>query len=95
MNYEMILLVDPKVDQKAWESKLKDTLTQFGFTFGNFDWWGKKILAYPVKKFSDALYLSLELKSGKTALKALTDRLKLDETVIRNLVLKKKGKKVI
>ena len=48
--YDVVMVVRPDTDEKQNEVKLKDLLTKSGFSVGDFSSWGKRKLAYPLKK---------------------------------------------
>jgi small subunit ribosomal protein S6 len=53
------------------------------------DDWGVKTLAYPIKKQSEANYLYLEAEMEPSALPKLEGKIKLDEVLLRHLIVRK------
>ena len=89
MNYDLYLAVKSEGDAPKNQEKLTSMLEKEGFGVAEFMDWGKKPLAYPIQKQLQAQYyiISLTSEHGKPA--ALHARFKLDETILRALVLKK------
>lgn len=52
--------------------------------------WGVKTLAYPIKKQTEAYYLYFEVEMNPASLKTLEFDIKLDEVLLRSLVVRKK-----
>lgn len=48
--------------------------------------WGKRVLAYPIKHFSEGFYHLLNFKSTPTKVKELEKKLNLDDEVLRFLI---------
>jgi small subunit ribosomal protein S6 len=88
-NYELALLIEPKqtLEPKAWTEKLKKWLVKG--QIGKEENWGLKKLAYPIKKQSEALYYFYTLKVEPESLAALEKKLKLDESILRYLIINK------
>lgn len=91
MMYELAVVVDPKEDEKQTQERLTTLLTKEGFAVSGVTSLGKRILAYPLKKRSEGLYLIFSITGSKNP----TDqeiRFKLDDTILRTLALKQEAK---
>jgi len=90
-SYDVVMVVRPDTDEKQDEVKLKELLAKSGFAVGDFSSWGKRKLAYPIKKQTEGFYfaavISADTKSGSP--RDLLSRFKLDETMLRSLIVKK------
>lgn len=53
------------------------------------DLWGKKSLAYRIKKFLEGIYVFMRLDLGAKEVAQLSGKLRLEENVIRYLLVKK------
>jgi len=95
-NYDVVMVVRPDTDEKQDEVKLKELLAKSGFAVGDFSSWGKRKLAYPIKKQNEGFYfaavISADTKSGSP--RDLLSRFKLDETMLRSLIVKKEPERV-
>ena len=94
MKYDLVVVVDGSLDSKQTQDKFATLLEKEGFTVLENNLWGKKILAYPMKKKNEGLYLHYVIASDTAIPKALYTRFKLDDTILRSLVLKKEEKRV-
>lgn len=92
MNYDVTLVLRATEDPKAAEAKFKAIFEKDGLTVSDSQVWGKKALAYPIKKQGEGVYVSMQL-SGNSSPKKINARFKLDESILRTLILIKEGKK--
>ncbi|KAA0257696.1 30S ribosomal protein S6 [Deferribacter autotrophicus] len=94
--YETLFIVKPDLSQedaiKVFES-FKENITNNGGKIINEEVWGKKTLAYKIQKFSEGYYFLINFEAEPTYPKELERRLKLNESVIRFIVVKIDGKK--
>ena len=59
--YELALVLNPTLDEEARTeafNKVQDLITRFGGTIEKVDDWGKKRLAYEIKKVNEGFYIS-------------------------------------
>lgn len=90
MNYDLITLFDAKEDPKTAEEMVVSLVGKEGFKVVKTSVWGKKSLAYEIKKRSEALYVEFEITSPKSSPEQLYNRFKLEDRILRTLILKKK-----
>lgn len=91
-DYELVLVIDPDLagaDQKKLVSKIKKIIEELKGKVGKTDEWGKKELAYPIKKKNLGYYFLLEVKLPSTAPAEIENKLKLEERLMRYLLVKK------
>lgn len=89
MHYEMVVLVKKDTDRQAFTEKLNLLLQKDGFTMVGDIAWERRLLAYPIKKQTEAFFGSLLFDGGLgTNPTVLTEKFKLEEAVLRHLVLK-------
>ncbi|MCR4407022.1 MAG: 30S ribosomal protein S6 [Anaerolineae bacterium] len=90
-NYELSVIVSPEVEQEALDSTV-DRIKQFVATGGGLvtkvDIWGRRRLAYPIRKHLEGYYAVLQAQIPQEALPELERNLKLSEDVIRYLVVR-------
>lgn len=87
-SYQLTLLVNPKVEEKE-RKELLDSLTK---SFGKLikeDLWGNKNLSYPIKHIDKAYYAYYEFESDPSSIASLDKSLKLNEDIIRYLLIRK------
>jgi len=90
-DYELTLVIDPDLtseNQKKLITKTKKIITDLKGKAGKTDEWGKRELAYPIKKKTLGYYFFLESKLPEKGLGELEKKLKLEEGVIRYLLVK-------
>ena len=89
--YETMIVFDTAVDAQAIQASLDhalDTIRQHGGTPGNIDRWGKRPLAYEIKKRKEGYYVVVEF-TGEPATIAELDRiLGLADEVMRYKILR-------
>lgn len=89
--YELALVVSAKLEddeRNATVEKVKGYIERFGGTITNVDDWGKKRMAYEVKKMREAFYYFIQFDAEKTAPREIENKVRLLENVVRYLVVK-------
>ncbi len=89
--YELVIVLDGKATaakKKAVEAKIKKLVTVFKGKIGKVDDWGKKDLAYKIKKSNSGVFLLFNLELTGEAAKALPNKLRLEEEIIRYLLVR-------
>lgn len=90
MQYELVVILKVE-DEKTAAARFDKALEKAGFQIQNFESWGKKKLSYPIKKQTEGLYLAYVLSSETAKPQTLEQQFKLDESILRTLVLKKEA----
>jgi small subunit ribosomal protein S6 len=87
--YELVVLLHPdlEIDVDSPISKLETLIKNVGGTISKRDNWGKKRLAYSVKKQQFGIYIFFELELEPEAVRALETQLLITEEVIRFLLV--------
>ncbi len=86
--YEILLIIDPRpTEEEVTEllTRLQDTLKELGASVQRVDNWGKRRLAYEIRKQREATYVVVELLAEAATVKEFERQLKLNETVLRFL----------
>lgn len=90
-SYELVLIARPDLDEeanKAIVEKAKSVVTAQGGQVEKEDIWGKRRLAYEIKRHKDGFYALLTFK-GEPAVEQELDRvLRLSDDVIRHLIVR-------
>jgi small subunit ribosomal protein S6 len=89
--YDLTIVLDGKLTpakKKAAVEKLEKIVTLDGGTLGKVNDWGKRELAYPIKKITTGIYLTFPVTIGSEAVKRLNDKLRLEEEYLRYLLIK-------
>ena len=90
--YELTILLDGKVSaakKKAVVESLSKIFKVLGVVASKPQEWGVKDLAYKIGKSSTGVYLHYALELDTKSTKALTDKLKVEEDILRFLVIRK------
>jgi small subunit ribosomal protein S6 len=91
-NYEALVLVRPDLNEQNLEkeiAKLSQPILNNGGRVVKFEKWTKRNLAYRIKKFQDGIYLLANFKVESRALIGIERNWKLDENVLRAMVVVK------
>ena len=90
MEYELTVLIHPdlEADLEKPLTKVRDLIKSTGGTIKNEDVWGKKKLAYRIKKEDFAVYVCLELELPADAPLKISNTLNITDEVLRYLLVK-------
>ncbi len=86
--YETLLVFDPRpTDEEvaALLTRLQDSLKSLGAEVGKAESWGKRRLAYDIRKQREGTYAVLECKAEPATIKEFERQLRLNEQVLRFL----------
>ncbi|MCL4394781.1 MAG: 30S ribosomal protein S6 [Chloroflexi bacterium] len=89
--YELMYLVRPSVDEQSLASvndKVEKLIAAGGGQMSRRDDWGKRRMAYPIVKFTEAFYSVLQFEMPPTAIRDLERSLKLTEEILRYIVIR-------
>ncbi|MCK5005598.1 MAG: 30S ribosomal protein S6, partial [Candidatus Aminicenantes bacterium] len=89
--YEIGLIINPETaDEEAEKIKtsITDILTKGNGSIENIDDWGRKALAYPIEKHNEGIYVFIKTLSPGDVIAAVERRLKLNEKVMRFIVIR-------
>ena len=89
--YEVMVILDPSLEERTIEPSLDKYLNVVrtdGGTVENVDVWGKRRLAYEVKKNAEGIYAVISLQAEPATVKELDRQLTLNESVLRTKVIR-------
>ena len=89
--YEVMVILDPSLEERTIEPSLDKYLNvvrKDGGTVENVDVWGRRRLAYEVKKNAEGIYAVIQLKAEPATVKEFDRQLTLNESVLRTKVLR-------
>lgn len=95
--YELMVLIDPEVDERTVEPSLQKFLTVItkdGGSVDTVDMWGRRRLAYDIKKKSEAFYAVVNFTAEPATAQELDRQLSLNETVLRTKIIRPEDQKV-
>ena len=89
--YEVMVILDPELEERTVEPSLDTYLNivrKEGGTVEKLDIWGRRKLAYDVKKKSEGIYAVVDLTAEPAVVKELDRQLTLNESVLRTKVIR-------
>ncbi len=95
--YENIIILDPALEPKATEEtveRIKGIVVKKGGEILKTDNWGRKKLAYEIKKHKEGIYVLLLFKAPSQAIVELERFYKVLEPLIKFLFIKLKKKQI-
>jgi len=90
-SYELVFIFNPNLTEDDFTKslgKVNDLITKLGGTVGDTNQWGKRKLAFPIKRQTEGNYVLEKVQIKQTALKELDTALKLMEDVLRYLFIR-------
>ncbi len=90
--YELMIILDPEADERNLQPTLDKMLAvviKDGGTIDNLDIWGRRRLAYEIKKQAEGIYAVVNLTAESATAQELDRQLGLNETVLRTKLLRK------
>lgn len=90
-HYEIMIIVSPEVDERQVTPMLEkylEIITNGGGTVDNFDFWGKRRLAYEIQKKSEGIYAVVNITAKPADVKELDRQLGINERIMRTKVLR-------
>jgi small subunit ribosomal protein S6 len=88
-NYELVCLIQPDLDEAAFNAvldRVKGWVAESGGTVDKVDIWGKRRLAYTIRKQRESNYVLFNLSLETTAAAGLEQNLRYTETVMRHML---------
>ena len=89
--YELMVILDPELDDRTVAPSLDKFLTvvtKDKGTVDNIDIWGRRRLAFEIKKKAEGIYAVIDLTAEPAVVKELDRQLTLNESVLRTKVLR-------
>jgi len=88
--YEVAFIVHPDLDETAFKEvldRVQDWIKDADGKIGKVDLWGKRNLAYPIRKQTEGQYVILQTEMAPSFCKQLEQNLKLQESIMRFLIV--------
>lgn len=90
--YELMIILDPEVDERNLGPSLEKMLkvvVDDGGSIDNVDTWGKRRLAYEIQKKTEGVYVVVDIKATSATAQELDRQLGLNESIMRTKLLRK------
>ncbi|MEY3846664.1 MAG: hypothetical protein RJA66_931 [Actinomycetota bacterium] len=89
--YELMVILDPTIEERTVApslDKFLNVIRNAEGTVDNVDIWGRRRLAYEIKKNNEGIYAVVNMTATSAAVVELDRQLKLSEAVLRTKVLR-------
>ena len=89
--YELVAIISPELDEEGVSEimdKVGQSISKRGGVVDGIDKWGKRKLAYPIKKFREADYILTRFKLKPQLVKELEAEISALGDILRYLVVK-------
>ena len=90
-HYEMKVILDPEIEERTVAPSLDKYLsvvTTAGGSVDKVDIWGRRRLAFDIKKKSEGIYAVVDFTATPDTAKELDRQLRLNEAVLRTKILR-------
>jgi small subunit ribosomal protein S6 len=90
-DYELVVVLSPEVGDEGFPAtieRISGVITGNGGEIKNVDAWGRRRLAYPIRRHLDGYYAVTHFSADPQAIRPLEANLDLAEDVLRHLVTK-------
>jgi len=90
-HYELMVILDADLEERTVApslDKFLNVVRQAEGTVDKVDIWGRRRLAYDIKKKSEGIYAVVELTATPATMQELDRQLNLNESVLRTKVLR-------
>jgi len=90
-NYEVAFIAHPELDDNSLNTlleKAKGWVAASGGQVTNVDLWGRRRLAYPIRKQTEGQYVFLQTQMTAVATREVERNLRLTEQVMRFMIIR-------
>ena len=91
-NYEGLFIIKPELKEEDTKNVIKsisDAITKGGGAIKKEENWGKKQLAYPVKKSKEGYYYKVDFDLDATQVSKIETTYKLNNDILRTMITRK------
>jgi small subunit ribosomal protein S6 len=90
-HYELMVILDPEFEERTVApslDKFLNVVRKGGGSVENVDIWGRRRLAYEIKKKTEGIYAVVDMTATADVAKELDRQLNLNESVLRTKLLR-------
>ena len=90
-HYELMVILDPELEERTVAPSLDrflNVVRSGGGTVENVNIWGRRKLAYEIKKKTEGIYAVVDMQAGPDLAKELDRQLNLNEAVLRTKLIR-------
>ena len=91
-NYEGLFIIKPDIKEEDVKTVLKaitDALAKNSAAMKKEEIWGKRQLAYPVKKFKEGFYYKLDFTAPTASIAKLEEVYRLNADILRTMITRR------
>jgi small subunit ribosomal protein S6 len=95
--YELMVIINPEVEDRAVDPTLKkflEVVTKDNGTVDNIDIWGRRRLAYEIQKKSEGIYAVVNFTATPQTAQELDRVLNLNEAIMRTKIIRPEEQKI-
>ena len=96
-SYETLFIVRPDIEEDDLNKvvrRVEDIVKSNEGTIVESQVWGKKRLAYEVKRYNEGIYVKLNFDAPPTIVQKLRDHFRLNEDVIREIIVREERRQM-
>jgi len=89
--YEIAVIIRSEVEEEAQQAiieQLTHLLTAEGGEVAQVEKWGRRQLAYPIKKVTDGYYYFIQGRFASSVLPEVNRNMKLSDNIVRHMVIR-------
>ncbi|MFH1725108.1 MAG: 30S ribosomal protein S6 [Elusimicrobiota bacterium] len=89
-NYETIIVINPSLSDaeiSEFVDKTKGTITKGGGAILSEDSWGRRKLAYPIRKLREGYYVYLKFSAPGALVNKMNQQFRIQESILRTLTV--------
>lgn len=90
-DYELVVIADPTLDEEGVSTlnqRVAEMISAGNGTVTNTNVWGRRKLTYIIRKQTEGIYVQINFQMAPSASRELERMLKLDEQIIRYLIIR-------
>ena len=92
--YEVMVILDPSLEERTVGPSLDkylNVIRKDGGSVESVDIWGRRRMAYEIKKHQEGIYAVVNLTAEPDSVKELDRQLTLNESILRTKVIRPEG----
>ena len=90
-HYELMIILDPELEERTIAPSLDrflTVITNSGGTVGKVDIWGRRRMAFEIKKNVEGIYAVIDIDAEPSAVAELDRQLNLNESILRTKLMR-------